>query len=168
MKALSGALVVLVLDQITKAVVVHTMFRGQSIQVIGDFFRLTYIRNPGAAFGLNLGSPLVHTLVSLVALAALGWLFWSTPSHQRSTRIALGLILGGAVGNILDRVRYREVVDFLDFGLGSMRWPIFNVADMFVTLGVAYIILFYSRHDKSDRACATDSSQSSREPGAPH
>lgn len=139
-------------DQGTKFLVQHTMVRGHSVPVLGDFFRLTYIHNSGAAFGLNLGNPWAHTAVSLVALAALGWLLRSAPRDDRLMRFSLWLVLGGAVGNIVDRVYLGEVVDFLDFGLGGLRWPVFNLADTFVTVGIGLLALAYSRHKGPDPA----------------
>ena len=136
----------LVIDQVSKYIVQHTMVRGQSIAVLGeDFFRLTYIHNPGAAFGLNIGSPLAHTAVSIVALVVLVWLFWTLPRQEYLLRLALILVLGGALGNIIDRLYLGEVIDFFDFGFGSLRWPIFNFADSFVTVGVCLIAAGYAR-----------------------
>lgn len=137
---------VLALDQVSKLAVARAMAEGESIEVLGDFFRLTYIHNPGAAFGLDVGSPLLHTLFSLVALGALGWLFRTAPPGARLLRCSLGMVLGGALGNIADRIRLGEVVDFFDFGLGELRWPVFNVADSFVTVGILLLILVYGRH----------------------
>jgi len=148
----------LVVDQLSKFAVMRTMLRHQSIPVLGDFFRLTYIHNSGAAFGLNLGSPLLHTLVSIVALGALIWLFRSAPREDRLMRCALSLVLGGALGNIIDRIHLHEVVDFFDFGIGDLRWPVFNFADSFVTVGIALLALAYSRHGKAESAAASDSS----------
>ena len=138
---------IIALDQVTKAVVERTMFRGQSTALIGEsFFRLTYIHNDGAAFGLNIGSPLIHTLVSLAALLFLIWLFWTAPRQALLIRTALAMVLGGALGNIIDRIRLGEVIDFFDVGLGTLRWPVFNVADSFVTVGVLLLAFGYSRH----------------------
>ena len=116
----------------------------------GDFFRLTYIHNPGAAFGLNMGSPLLHTAFSILALGILIYLYRSLAANERLLRLALSLVLGGAVGNIIDRLYLGEVVDFFDFGLGDLRWPIFNVADSCVTVGVLLLALGYSRREKTD------------------
>ena len=143
----------LLIDQGTKYVVQHSLVRGTSVPVLGDFFRLTYIHNSGAAFGLNLGSPWAHTLVALVALGALGWLLYSAPRDDRLMRFSLWLVLGGALGNIVDRIYLSEVVDFLDFGLGNLRWPVFNMADTFVTVGIALLAWAYSRvHEDQDPA----------------
>ena len=138
----------LVVDQVSKYVVQQTMTRHESIAVIGDFFRLTYIHNSGAAFGLNLGSPLLHTLISIVALGALAWLFWTAPKGERLMRFSLTLVLGGALGNIVDRIRLHEVIDFFDFGIGDLRWPVFNFADTFVTVGIVLLAFSYSRQQK--------------------
>lgn len=128
-------------DQLSKAVVAGAMARGQSVPVLGDLFRLTYIHNAGAAFGVNLGSPLLHTLLSVLALLAMGWLYRSTPRSQWLVRLAVCLIVGGALGNIVDRLRLGQVVDFLDFGIGARRWPVFNLADSFITVGVLVLAL---------------------------
>lgn len=160
MKILWLVPVTLAVDQISKQIVMRSMIRHESIPVLGDFFRLTYIHNAGAAFGLNLGSPLLHTLVSIVALGALVWLFWTAPRDNRLMRFSLSLILGGALGNIVDRIHLREVVDFFDFGIGGLRWPIFNFADSFVTVGIFLLIYAYSRHDQAE---AVDSETSSGE-----
>ena len=140
----------LIVDQASKYLVQSTMHRNASIRVLGDFFRLTYIHNSGAAFGLNLGSPLLHTLVSVLALGVLAWLFWSTPRENRLMRVSLALVLGGALGNIVDRIHLREVVDFFDFGIGDVRWPVFNFADTFVTIGILLLALSYSRQKRAE------------------
>ena len=139
-----------VIDQISKFIVRGSMALYQSEPVWGDFFRLTYIHNPGAAFGLNVGSPLLHTAFSFLALGILVYLYRSLAENERLLRLALCLVLGGAVGNIIDRLYLGEVVDFFDFGLGDLRWPIFNFADSFVTVGVLLLALGYSRREKTD------------------
>ena len=152
MRASWLAPIALIADQVSKAVVMATMDRGDSVALIGNVFRLTYIHNAGAAFGLRLGSPLIHIGVSLLAMAALGWLFYTTPRENRLMRAALGLVLGGALGNIVDRVRLHEVVDFLDFGIGNLRWPVFNLADSCVTVGIGLLFLSYSWRGQSGQA----------------
>ena len=163
MKALWIVPATLVVDQLSKFVVMQTMMRHQSIPVLGDFFRLTYIHNAGAAFGLNLGSPLLHTLVSIVALGALIWLFRSAPREDRLMRWALSLVLGGALGNIIDRIHLHEVVDFFDFGIGDLRWPVFNFADSFVTVGIGLLALAYSRHGGREAAAGDQDTSSPEE-----
>lgn len=150
---------ILILDQITKVVVDRTMVLYQSIPVLGDFFRLTYIHNAGAAFGLNIGSPLVHTVFSLAALGVLVWLWRTAPPGALLLRYALVVVLGGAVGNIIDRVRLGKVIDFFDFGLGDLRWPVFNVADSAVTVGILLLIIAYSRLKEDNDSSADQASQ---------
>ena len=145
-------LVVLVADQISKYIVTAKMTAyGPPIDILGSFFRLTFIHNRGAAFGLNLGSPLIHTVVSIAALALLVYMFRTLPVDARLLRTALAMVLGGALGNIVDRVRLdKGVVDFFDFGIGEQwRWPIFNIADSFVTVGIILLAIGYSRQDKT-------------------
>ncbi len=144
----------LILDQASKYAVRQSMVRGRSIHVIGDVFQLTYIHNSGAAFGLNLGNPWLHTLVAVVALVALGWLLRTAPREDQLMRLALWLVLGGALGNIIDRLYLQEVVDFLDVGLGEWRWPVFNLADTFVTIGIGLLAWAHSRQQPEPSASA--------------
>ena len=157
MKFLWLAPVVFVADQVTKRIVQTSMALQDSTPVLGDFFRLTYIHNSGAAFGLKIGPPFVHTAVSIVALFALIWLFRSVPSGNRIMRPALSMVLGGALGNIVDRVRIGMVADFFDVGIGTWRWPVFNVADSFVTIGILLIAFSYLRQDPHREAAPSDS-----------
>ena len=137
---------ILALDQATKLLVATAMARNDSIEVLGGFFRLTYIHNRGAAFGLSLGGPEIHTFVSLAALVVLAYLFRTLPSDSRLLRAAVTMVLGGALGNIIDRIRLGEVIDFFDLGIGpDWRWPVFNVADSFVTVGIVILAIGYSR-----------------------
>lgn len=147
------------------------MYYGESISVIGDFFRITFIENPGMAFGFNPGSDfkLWISVFSLIASIGLIVYLYVVRNKSLSLRIALALILGGAVGNLIDRTFYGiiykyapafygKVVDFFDvdffnfaiFGRSYDRWPIFNIADASVTIGVLILILFYRQHQKED------------------
>jgi len=141
----------LALDQITKVIVVSTMTLHSPVPVLGDFARLTYIQNAGAAFGLKLGGPVLHTVVAIGALGVLGWLFLGLPQTARLQRTSLAMVLGGALGNIIDRIRLDYVIDFFDVGVSeAWRWPVFNVADSFVTVGVLFLAFSWSRHETSD------------------
>lgn len=138
---------VLALDLLTKAWIVSNIALYQSVPVLGDFFRITYTHNPGAAFGLHVGehSRIFFLVLALVALGVLVWLYRVTPASDRLRLFAVALVTGGAVGNIVDRIRYeRGVVDFLDVGIGAYRWPVFNLADSAVTTGaVLLLVSFY-------------------------
>jgi signal peptidase II len=140
------ALVVIVLDQITKAIVLARMELHQSISVIDGFFSLTYVRNTGAAFGIFAGRfdelrvPFLLT-VSVVALVVLFWFVRTVPAERRALLVACGGVLGGAIGNMIDRAAYGEVIDFLDVYVGEYHWPAFNVADAAITVGVIALCL---------------------------
>lgn len=141
---------VLLLDVVTKWMVVRSMVLGQSIPVLGDVVRLTYIRNPGAAFGLHLGdhSRLIFTVVTILAIVLLGWMYYRTPPVDRLRLVALALLLGGATGNLLDRIQHADgVVDFVDVGLGTLRWPVFNVADSGITIGAILLAVSLWREE---------------------
>ncbi len=143
--------VVVALDTATKLAVQRTMGRYDRVPVLGNVVRLTYIQNPGAAFGIHLGahSRIIFLLLSLLALGVLAAMYWYTPATDRARLLAIALICGGALGNLVDRVRSPlGVVDFVDVGLGSLRWPVFNVADMAVTTGAIVLALSLWREDK--------------------
>lgn len=138
----SGA--VIVLDQLTKAWVLATLPLGGGFSVIPGLFDLTHVHNPGGAFGFLSGlGPETRTLLFLtvasLAIALVLVFYWQTPVRQRATALALALVLGGAVGNLIDRARFGIVVDFLDVYVGDLHWPAFNVADSAITVGVGLI-----------------------------
>ncbi|MDE2890324.1 MAG: signal peptidase II [Gemmatimonadota bacterium] len=133
--------VVLILDQVSKRMVMESMFLGESIPVLGSFFRLTYIQNPGAVFGLRLGGNVAHLVFAGLALILVAVMWLRLPAHERVASAGLALVLGGAIGNVIDRIRFSAVIDFLDFGFGSVRWWVFNVADAAVTVGAVLLIL---------------------------
>ena len=139
------------LDIITKLIVQRTLRFGVPVPVWGDFFRLTYIFNPGAAFGLNLGvySRFVFMTLAMVMVVILFNMYRSTPASDRLRLLAIASVTGGAIGNLIDRVRsHRGVVDFLDFGFGEqMRWPVFNVADIAVTTGAVLLAISLWREE---------------------
>lgn len=144
-----------ILDLFTKWLVQRSFRPHESVEVWGDFFRLTYIFNPGAAFGFHVGpySRYIFLALSLVALGVLVLMYRQTPPERRGRLIAIGAIAGGALGNIVDRIRSPAgVVDFLDFGIGQLRWPVFNVADIAVTLGAVLLFLSFWSEDRRARA----------------
>jgi signal peptidase II len=141
---LSLAVVVIVLDQITKAVVSAKIPIHATITVIPGFFDLTHVRNTGAAFGLfagnaSSGRTLLLTLVAALVFCGVVFYAWRSPAHDALLQTALAFISGGAVGNLIDRIRFNSVTDFLRFYLGAHEWPSFNVADSAITMGVALL-----------------------------
>jgi signal peptidase II len=145
-----AALVTVVLDLITKLIAEATLLRTPGISVIGDWFQLRLVYNPGAAFGLHVGpySRWIFFVVALVAVFVLARMSRSSPAADRFRQLALGLVAGGAAGNLLDRIRSsRGVVDFLDVGIGALRWPTFNVADIAVSCGAIALAISLWRED---------------------
>jgi len=139
-------LVIVVLDQVTKIYIDTHMTLHESIPVVQGFFNITYVRNPGAAFGFLAGaSPTVRALFLIgVWIFASGLIVYYVAKMKTEDILltyGMSLILGGAVGNLIDRVRLGEVIDFLDFYISTYHWPAFNVADSAVTVGA--VILFY-------------------------
>lgn len=139
---LIGALV-LVLDQLTKAWILSWLAVGDSVEVLGDFFRLSHTRNTGVAFGLMRDQPFVPYLTALVALGLVVLFAWRLRVHSWPVRIVFGMILGGAIGNLIDRQIHGSVTDFLDFGIGALRWPAFNIADASIVCGVLFLALYF-------------------------
>ena len=139
------ALAIVLLDQVTKLWVAASMRLHESIPVIPDFFSLTYVRNTGAAFSMFAGHDASYRVpffivVSLIAAGVIVSLIRSTPSSQKLALLGCALVLGGAVGNLIDRIAYGEVIDFLDVYWGDWHWPAFNVADSAITSGVVLLL----------------------------
>ncbi len=131
-------------DFLTKRIVLANAdtLRFDRVEVLGDFFRLAYVRNPGAAMGLTPFGRWALVGISAGAAILLIWFLTVTPVRLRWRRLAMGLILGGALGNLVDRLFYDGlVVDFLDFGIGPHRFWTFNVADIGVTCGGALLLI---------------------------
>lgn len=149
---------VLVADFATKRLVLANVDRlARPVEVLGDVARFAYVRNPGAAMGLPLGGRGFLIGVSLLAAAVLAALYRRTDPRQRLRRCALAAIMGGALGNLVDRAFYGGlVVDFIDLGIGAHRFYTFNVADMGVTLGGAALFLSLWREDRPPRAAPGD------------
>jgi len=148
---LLGALisVIVILDQVTKHAIHVSMHLYQSIPIIEGFFHLTYIRNPGAAFGIMAdGNEAVRfaffLITSIVALTLLGLILARLPKDDWYGHLSVAVIFGGAIGNLIDRVRFGEVIDFLDVFIQGHHWPAFNVADSAISIGVVALILNFS------------------------
>lgn len=131
------------LDQVTKLLVIKNIGYGEMIPVIKDFFFLTYHENTGAAWGIFPGGR--YFFIVLTAIISIAMAYYLFKTDNKYYKVSLSLILGGAIGNLLDRIIKGRVVDFLDFHFGTYNFPTFNVADSFVVIGtflLAYYILF--------------------------
>ncbi|MCL6477299.1 MAG: signal peptidase II [Peptococcaceae bacterium] len=138
------SLFILLLDQASKMYVMSTMIQGQSIPVIENVFHITYIHNPGAAFSLLAYRTTFFITVTLLVIAGILIFYWKRGVKSGPLPVALGLIAGGALGNLVDRVRFGEVVDFLDFRV----WPIFNLADSAIVAGAGLLVIVLWRMEK--------------------
>ncbi len=146
----AAAAVTVVLDLITKVIAEATLLRTPGVSVFGDWFQLRLVYNQGAAFGLHLGpySRWIFFSVALVAVFVLHRMSRTSPVGDWFRQLALGLVAGGAAGNLIDRVRSaRGVVDFLDVGIGALRWPTFNIADIAVSCGAIALVISMWRED---------------------
>ena len=150
------SVVVLVLDQWTKHLV-HTRFQwGETVPIIESFFSLTYVRNSGAAFGLLHRAPAwfrdpFFIVVPVLAMFVILYIFHKLTERQKWTAVALSLILSGAVGNLIDRLRFGYVIDFLDFHWKeAYHWPAFNVADSAIVVGVGimFVLSFFEKPEE--------------------
>ena len=141
---------VVILDILTKSAVVNLLPLHQVRSVIPGFFNLVHIRNRGMAFGIfntaagSWKDPIL-VLFPLLAVAGILWILFRYPKVTPGMAVALGAILGGALGNLLDRLRFREVVDFLEFYWRGFHWPAFNVADSAITVGVGFLVYCFWR-----------------------
>jgi signal peptidase II len=140
-------------DQFTKMLAVDRLAPAYVPHpVLGEWFRLTLVYNPGAAFGLHLGpwSRWIFTVLTLVALVVLWRMYRTSVSGEGVKVAALAMVSGGAVGNLVDRLRSsRGVVDFLDVGVGAWRWPTFNVADIAVSCGAVLLAIVLWREEEA-------------------
>jgi len=165
-KLLSVSAIVLVIDQITKYLTKHMMTLRESIPVIGDTLRLTYIENDGMAFGIAIGNKILFNLFSIIAAGAILLYMLRLRHSGLMPKVALAVIFGGASGNLVDRLLYGSVVDFLDMNIPNIpelnffffttppmnRWPIFNVADIAVSVGMILLIISIFAPESCDDA----------------
>lgn len=140
------AVLVLVVDQLAKAWIVANVATGQIVDVVGDLVRLVYSQNNGALFGLFSSSATLFAIGSLIVLVLIIWYHARTPRNVLLS-ISLGLLLGGATSNLIDRLRLGYVVDFVDIGLGSLRFFTFNIGDSAITLAILLLLLLAIRSE---------------------
>ena len=129
---------VIIIDQATKYWIQSRMAYGESAPVIREVFHITYILNPGAAFGILENKTWFFIAVALILLVGVAYLYPRLPANQPIVKLGAGLLVGGAIGNLIDRVRIGYVIDFFDFRI----WPIFNVADICIVCGVACLAYY--------------------------
>lgn len=159
-KILFVTLFVIILDQVTKIIINKSMHLYQSFPVLGDFFRITYVENTGMAFGIRVGHGGFFTVFAVIASLAIMFYLFKMKGEKFIARFSMAMILGGAIGNLWDRIVRGSVVDFLDVeffdihipafqftffdfpGYSLTRWPVFNVADIAITVGMLLLFIF--------------------------
>lgn len=163
----SGAVVAL--DYGTKQWVMANLSYQNPIEIIGEYVRFTYTRNSGVAFGLGAGTRFPYYIFSIIAAAAILYMFIRVRVASRLRQWALALIFGGAIGNLIDRLRWGEVVDFIEIGVPSWHWPVFNIADSAVSIGVVLFAITWRHHappeSSADLAPHSSSDAEPRQPG---
>ena len=160
LKILIITAIVVVLDQITKIIIHNSMQLYESFKILGDFFRITYVENSGMAFGIQVANSGFFTVFAVIASIAIMIYLFRMKGEHLLARFSMALILGGAIGNLWDRIFRGSVVDFIDFeffdinipafrflfidfpGYSMDRWPVFNVADMGITIGMSMLFIF--------------------------
>ena len=141
MKVLFVSAILVLADQVSKAIVVRTMSLYESVPVIENFFHFTFITNDGMAFGIDFPfGYFIFSLVSVLLTLFLFWYLWTVRNDSLVIRLGLAMIIAGAVGNLIDRLMLGEVIDFLDFMIGNFHWYVFNLADSYVTVGMVLIL----------------------------
>ncbi len=144
---------ILLLDQWTKYLIVQKLGLYRKVEVVHGFFNVVHVRNTGGAFGIfggargGIGS-ILFVVVSLIAIVAIVFLFIKTKENEKRLALSFSLILSGALGNLIDRIHYGEVVDFLDFHIATYHWPAFNVADSAICIGIGLMALEILTRDR--------------------
>jgi signal peptidase II len=137
------AAVVCISDQLSKFWIRNTILEAETVVVLQNCFNITHIRNRGGAFGIFPHQQYLFVLLSLATIAAIAYFYWGYAPKRHTCRIAVGLVLGGALGNLLDRVVFDTggcVTDWLDLYWGTYHWPAFNIADMAISVGVCMLL----------------------------
>lgn len=143
----------IILDQLTKLWAIEVLKDGGSIKIIGEFLRFTYAENRGAAFSILQDQREFFIIVTIIMLIALAYIYFKTKNITKLSKLSIGMIAGGAIGNFIDRVRFGFVVDFVDVRFGSFyNFPIFNIADSFVVCGtiLMIILILFNKFEKSE------------------
>lgn len=139
------AIAILVADQGTKALVVANLALGERVSVLGDLVQVVHAQNRGAAFSLFQGGSILFIAVSIVSLGMVAYFHRNLRTRTRWIHFVLGVVLGGTLGNFVDRLRLGYVTDWLSVGIGDLRWPTFNVADSSIVLGLGTLVIYLWR-----------------------
>lgn len=139
--------VCLFIDQLTKYIVTENMNVADTIHIIRNFFRITYVQNTGAAWSIFAGNTIFLILISIVVLGIFIHFLLKKDKLEKDETIIYGVLMGGIFGNLIDRIRYGYVIDFFDFNFGSFDYPIFNIADIMIVLAGIFLIIKILKED---------------------
>ncbi len=154
---------IILLDQATKLLILNNFAEGEAVSIIGDLLYFQFVYNEGGAMGTNLGPSWLYTILTLAALVLIIRYFITDKSDGVSIKLPLALIFGGAVGNLIDRIRFGKVIDFIDVDIPDMpfigitRWWTFNIADAAITCGLAIFVIGIFLKKKQNVASVADS-----------
>jgi len=151
---LLSALIILAADQLTKAMVVANLAVGERIGVVGDVVQLWHAQNAGAAFSLFQGGTLIFVVVSILSVGMVAYFHRALGDRGRWLQVVLGMVLGGTLGNLADRVRQGYVTDWVSVGIGELRWPTFNVADASLVVGICALVVYLALASPDRREAA--------------
>lgn len=146
-----AAVAIVLLDQVSKAAVAASVGIGERVSVVGRFVELWHAQNRGAAFSLFQGGTLFFLVVTVLAIGMIGYFYRAFRGRAPWLHAALGVILGGTLGNLVDRLRLGYVTDFVSVGIGDLRWPTFNVADASLVLGIGAVVIYLMLIDPARR-----------------
>ncbi|MEW5693414.1 MAG: signal peptidase II [Candidatus Hydrogenedentota bacterium] len=135
-------ILIMSLDQLTKRVAENTLFFNESFEILGNYIRLSYVENTGAAFGILKDKKIILISISIIAVIWIIWYYLKTTEIDIVEMGAMAIIIGGALGNLYDRIFRGYVVDFFDVGINSYRWPAFNIADISISLSICIWIVY--------------------------
>ena len=135
------SIIFIIIDQVSKIIVVNNLTNNKSIEVIKSFFYLTYTNNKGAAFSILTGRRILLILVALIVIGVLIYYVIKNKIEGKVNKIALSLVIGGSIGNLIDRILRGAVIDFIDVKIFGYNFPIFNLADTFIVIGVFLLII---------------------------
>ncbi len=143
------SLVCIIIDQIIKVVITTNVEFAHSINVVNNFFRITYLQNTGAAWSILSGNRILLIIVTVIALGIIYYVFLKDKKIKNYESILLGLLLGGIIGNLIDRVRFGYVIDYLDFNIFSYHYPVFNFADICIVISIIILVIISLKEDKN-------------------
>jgi len=143
-------IICILIDQITKTIITNTLKLYQSIEIINNFFSITYVKNDGAAWSILSGGRFFLILIGIISLILIYKYFIKNKKLNKLDTVTYGLLLGGIVGNLIDRIVFGYVIDFLDFLIFNYNFPVFNIADTFIVMSVSLIVIDTFRGDKNE------------------